>query len=568
MLKKLAIFIPTLFFIYLISVNWQIFTILQTLSDVTVENINIGEKSYALRQGKIYIDGRELFWFAPQQREKVTKILRTAGFYMWAKEDPLFTSPDFNGEEFEKSVKLMEQAGNQFQKDLNLKYDLFPIKFLKSVSQVKRATDIFLQEPSLDNAQKLINYQYETLNYYREDIQQRLRLMNDEINDKNRNVNIMFLAVATTPQIILNDYKILLDNAKELEDEISKREQCLEGKGQCVRPFRKFPNLKVHKTPPANKPHILSDDILFPNKEQVNFKRTGPFSVLTSCLGLNEKLGEQKQIYYLLEQQGSNYPTAKDLKLLTARVATEMYFRKATEVITKDRILRNLGLFWSTLTATATYNCPDSMYLAKLSTINNFMGKLKNQQLFNKTDKIIVHGKLLENKLISADIKDFDNFEELGNLYLQFYYEVYSDTKLASLQKKADTFLATGLSMQRLLSDIHLVLDRATNEFILLSMHGVLDNIETGNLYLYGIRNIPSLTYFTFSKSFFRLNNQPQYYQHKLVDNIGFDKHYLTYSLALTQHTKEEILSWVHNRNSVMTEVYNRYIKFKEDVIK
>ncbi len=531
-------------------INQQLINNLNNLKNITLKNISIDGKTYSLENGKVYQNSQELFWFIPGQREKFAQVVSLAGFYMWNKEDPLLTSPDFDTKDFQSSLKLLETQSKSFQKDINLTQDIFPLKFLYSVANVKIATDAFSKKPTLENAKKLIDIQKQTINYYKEDLQQRISFIEPTINDKNKNDNIIYMSLATTPQIIMSDYKILLDNATVLEKQLQEREECLSGKTKCKRPSNDFPSIKS-PTPTQTDFKILPEDRMFQIYSKNPPEKLGPFSVSTPCVGLNNKLEEQKQAYFLYKGS-NNYPHLGSRTLLRVDSATDNFFRRITNIL-KDKVYRQQGVtVWGPGSATATYGCPDLTYWAKLANMNSYIPKINKNPLFInmqltgnvQIDQTIKQGRVIEHALINEKIKDYDVFVDLQNLYLRFYYQVYSGSKLTKLQTKADIFLSYGLGMQRLLADFPFMLNKTTIEFISFSIYQRVDNLDTSRLYRYGIRNIPSFTYFSFSSSFLRTDGKLQYYEKRLVNNLGFDKRYLTYEQAITRYTEDEIRSW------------------------
>ncbi len=554
MLKKIligttvALFLLTIYFIF----NWRLLSSLKSLKDVTLKNISIDKKTYSLVNGEVYEGGSKLHWFIPGQREKVAKVAALVGFYEWNKEDPLLSGPDFSASEFNLLTQLLTNLSRDFQADMKLKDDMFPLKFLQSVPKVKNSADEFAKNPSRRAAERLLTVQHQTINYYKQDVQKRLKLMKTQMTEKNKNTNLLYVGVATTPSIIVSDYEMVLENANEIENELKLREQCLSGKGLCQGPSDSFSTLKTVANS-STKLNILGEDILqnrYPNPDMV---RTGPFSVITPCLGLNNDLQAPKQAYFLYEGLPITYPPIAGNKSIITQYATQAFFRRVTGRTIFDRFYQSLGLTWVPEPATQTYDCPDLSYLAKLATMNSYIPKIGKNPLFknapltgkNETDEIITDGRSLEEKLLTAKIKDYDDFENLENLYLKYY----------SL-KKDDKFLSYGLGMQRLLADFTSLFAKTIAEFITVSILQRMDNIDSSMIYLYGIRNIPSFTYLTFSPSFWRIDQKPTYYQKKQVNNIGFNSPYLTYDLAITKYSKDEIASWYKN---VILDVYDYY---------
>lgn len=547
------------FFLILLLTNRQTIGNLNNLRKITLKNILIQGENYNLDNGKIYEGDKELFWFILSQSENVSQVVSLAGFYIWNKEDPLLTSPDFDAKNFEESIKVLEKESRSFQKDTELKKDIFPIQFLYSVIKVNNANNTFLKNPSRENALNLIKAQKQAVGYYKNDIGERIKLIEPTIKDNNRGENILYFQLATNPAIILNDYKKLLENAQSLEKELAEREKCLNGQIICKRPSDEFENLKT-AIPPESGLKILDDETLNVDYPTPNLTKTGPFAVTTPCLGLNDNLEGQKQAYFLFSGYRS-YPQVLGNESIYTRTASEVFFRQVGETIVKDRIYREKGIStWAPISGAATYACPDLSYLAKLATINSYMKKLEKNPLFKnipltgdeKKDEIIKNGQALEELLIKEKIKDYDALSSLGNLYLKFYRENPSQ----------DIFLNYGLGIQRNLTEFPLIFNSMIQEFMSFSIYQRLDNIDSSNLYLYGIRNIPSFSYLTFSKSFFRLNQDLEGYQRRNVKNIGFDKRYLTYSLALTAYSKDEIKSWFNN---VGHDIYESYLDYEKN---
>lgn len=493
------------------------------------------------------------------------KASRLTSFYFWTKEDPLLTGPDFDGDKFTQTISLLEENQQALMKTYHLNKSFIPTKFLSSLPKVTKAEKVFLNSPSLENAQTLITAYKATVYLYKQDIEDKNILFNSFFQNRNKQANIIYVDVSSTPQIILDAHQKILKNAQKLQEEIGKREKCLFGKGGCLKPSIRFvPPDKTNQTAKIQKKNILPLDVLFSEVDQPKSSDIlrGPYQVETACFGLNDDLSAPQRPFYIIETNTKSLFFEK-MPYLFMKLADENYYRKLRPERFEEQLLVDKGLKRILQSETLAYKCPDLTYQPKLSTINHLTKLIKTEPLFlllettgiSVIDDLIAQGKDLEKTILDSEIPIFEQIKKLSKLYLYFYSK-----------SKKDDFLQRGLLGDRLLVDYPILLNNLVLELSNLKVEEILNNSQPAGdnfLFLFATRSAPILTYLTFSKSFWRLDDQPTFIQNKIVNQAGLDFRYIKYSQAINYFSKEEILSWSKDKNyyNLLKKLYDERTK-------
>lgn len=483
--------------------------------------------------------------FNPLNFLESQKILRLTYFYQWTKEDPLLTGPGFDTDQFSKTISLLEENQQALMKIYHLDKPFIPTKFLSSLPKVIKAEKVFLNSPSLENAQTLITAYKTTVYLYKQDIEDKNILLNNFFQSRNKGANIIYVDVSSTPQIILDAHQKILKNAQKLREEVGERERCLLGKGTCLPSNHFLPPEEAKNNSAIKEEGILPVNVLFSEIDQPKSSDIlrGPYQVETACFGLNDDLTTPQRPFYIVETQSKSLYFEK-MPYLFMKLADENYYRRLRPERFEEQILLDKGLTWILQPETRAYKCPDLTYQPKLSTINLLTKLVGNNPLFlpldptgiSEIDALIAQGKDLEANLLASEIPSFEQVKKLSDLYLYFY----------SKSKKND-FLQRGLLGDRLLVDYPILLNNLVLELSNLKVEEVLNNSKAQGdnfLFLFATRSAPTLTYLTFSKSFWRLDEQPLFIQNKIIKEAGLDFKYIKYSQAINYYPKEEILKW------------------------
>ncbi|MEK7617489.1 MAG: hypothetical protein AAB414_05580 [Patescibacteria group bacterium] len=474
-------------------------------------------------------------------------------FYIWTKEDPLFTSPDFNEDKFLKSVEFLGTQQNISLDFFKLKNKIFPIDFLKDITQASKLHKAFLAKPDQRGADNLIKIYYKTAEDYRLAVDDFLTLLNSKDFDSIRDRNFVSLNTATNLSVIRADLKRLKENAIILKKEIEERQWCLSSGVNCRRVSHSFTKKKpVGNEPNFSKEKLLPREVLLPTLDK-KIPLYGPFLVKTRCFGLPGEQEIRTQPLYVY------FPNNKELPEEDSKLATTNYYKR---IIPRDPVFGGKGLNWIHYRETNIYLCADSSYQNTLASLYSLWSKGKDHPLFDKflkSDNLpkeiktaAEEGKILEDEFFKAEFPSEVDAENLVNYYAYFYHLT---------DGKKDEFLERYLNYSRKLSDLELVLGKAAS---LLSapvkIEAVSREYQKGNYtYLYILRSAYGLIYLAFSPSFYRLDEPLEYFDKaEIRNNLGFEGGYLTYQQALERYSPSQIEKWSILGRKIKLDILNQ----------
>lgn len=504
------------------------------IADAYIDNLEIEGIKYVFDKGEITReDGKN------PNTEEIKKIRQLVFFYLETLEDPLFTAPDFNTYEFQKSISLLEAKQKEFLKILGENKPFFPIGFLKTVPIVYQKEGIFLSNPSEKNAKELAAAYQNTALKYKEEAENFVSHLKN--NQKNiRDTNYVLINTFTTKKIFFKDLEKIVKNAKELEKEIDRRKTCLEKGLNCDRYILTVekPKIPVFK---ELKFSLLTLGLLFPSHSINPSKIKGPFAASSSCWGLDKKLKPQKHTFYLSERE------KEKISFIALKLATTNYYRKVgTFKIDED--FQKTGLERVIQIETNYYLCTDLEYQAELITIFVFLNKFR--PLFGEIEEteldkaFLDQAKDFESSFFSSEFPSYENLKTLSNLYI-YAYKTYEGEK-----EVKNEFLQRYLLINRKLADIYLLLNNTymTSDFIF-SLNKkdpqYFKSRENAYSYLYPFRSLWNLLYFPYSPSFWRINEKLEYLEKKNIEEKNLkNKTYISYQEALKEYGEKEIKKW------------------------
>ncbi len=506
---------------------------------------------------------------------KVKNNPNLAKFFLWTKEDPLFTSTDFNEKEFSKSLEALEMEEKAYLKQVGEEDDFYPMKFLKDLPLVKKAEESFFSSPTVNSAKNLLDIYKQTQRDYKHEEGRLVKVLKSK-----KIVSTAYAGIKTTTSlaILYDDFKKIDANADALIKEINKRELCLVT-GECLRPAFSFekPLAQLSSAPGFTKGQILPRDLLTLNSiENVAFN--GPYVASTPCFGDNNPY----YLFYVLNGQERRsfveYP--EKLNVQTEKIATTNFYRKILDTPSEKTIdgsIISRGFKMIEVYETHIYVCADSSYKNKIASLDSLYQNNKNNLLFEKILKEKDLEKQAKGKFIEADLieKKFFNAEfpseveaqilakEYGYMYKNIILwkndpEFKEQKWLGKAWDLRDEMLKRYLNYERRLSNVHEIFADAAGHLAALRIKSLINDVNSSS-YAYAYRNMYDLVYFPFSPSFYRIQDTL-----KLIDTSGaknVEGVYFTYQEALANFTPDQIKKWNLTLTDFLEEDYAKYNK-------
>ncbi|MFA6454117.1 MAG: hypothetical protein WCV81_05310 [Microgenomates group bacterium] len=472
-------------------------------------------------------------------------------FYQWIKEDPLFTSPDFDSPKFLEDVLALETEEKLIQTYLKTSDPLYPVAFLKDIVEVDKQHKEFISKPSTSSALLMVSVYRKT----QQDYQTSITSLNKVLQGNQFPDSSSYIGINTSVsyQVIRSDLAKLVENANELGREIDNREHCLQTGVGCQIPTSSLvePQIKAENTKFSQK-DILPNNVLFRKDEQ---KRPffGPYVVSTACYGWSQDL---KPIFYpfyvsdiFFARELSNLDKA-NLKL----ASTNFYIKLVANPSGIGNFLTKSNSAWILQTETNLYMCNDPSYEATLVAIDKFYRSYKNLPLFAKilqqdtlpeeVKQAAQKGDTLEKAFFKEEFPSEVSADNLTQYYA-YFYKILGDVQTDEVKKMREEFLTRSLEYQRKIGKINLLMTNIVLDMHRLRQKMVIAKNQNESTFIYGFRNFYGLFYLTFSPSFYRLPEHLAYLDKKKVeispDSRGF---YMTYQQALKDYTQEEIAKW------------------------
>ncbi|GEM_PF-4445098 len=321
--------------------------------------------------------------FPPVSKTNLVKL------QVLTKEDPLFYDENSDVLLFAESAQALKdidqkivssdntyrqsQAG-QYQNVFPAGWTIWPDDFLLTLSSIHEATALFLEQPTGQNAQRLFYWYDKATAEYKRSIELNIDALEKilAISPERQQTKIVFLASATTPQIVLNDFLLIRKNAEELEKEINQRKNCLNKEG-CLSMQKKSGEnndnreniIKIAFNP-------LADDIL--GIDRTSQKIFGPYWANTNCFGL--KQGDKYSYpFYIIEKASK-----KKGKAISSVIFTNTKYYRDYRRIAKNPLTQLLLKYKISLRPHSVLNdyfCTDLGYLSQI--YSQYLGKGGNK---------------------------------------------------------------------------------------------------------------------------------------------------------------------------------------------
>lgn len=493
--------------------------------DINLTGLKVNNTEYNLNQGKLSKNGKERslhFELNPASLLENDKVLRLALFYQINKENPLFTGPGLDKEQYKKSIEKLEKINQRLLNNTGFKENVVPINFLKKTVEVIEAQRKFENEKSLTNARILIDKNKETNNNYKKDAQN----LKKKLEGLNLPQNTFIQpGSVTSKDIILNDLEKIIKNYDYMEKEIINREKCLNFSTFFCKRILLNKKIEINNEISEEEPtKILNNEELYYPIDSKNMTLKGPYKIKSPCW---KKDKNDKEEHYLYEMEEN----VNGIKKVIPKIATTNYYREIKTnggEMVLDKAYKKAGLLdWRAVFVTTTYACNNLEYQSILATINAYYKKYKDKNILSNLEEkdgfskeyknLIEKGLETEKALFAEKFPSQKTLNSLGGYYANIYSFVVKEQHknnqhpwLDDYIKIKDELLNRYLFIERRFADF----DRVINFFsFLLDSSSQMYRFIEGNseAYTYYIRNGYSLTYLGFSSSVWK-NNEPLQY--------------------------------------------------------
>lgn len=527
------ILVILLFILPLLKIKKQIWDLENLLSDISTK-VEVGHKQYQIDHGQV-LD-------SPDDMTKL-KVLSTAAFYEWDKEDPLFNSPDFDPQGLLSSMNLLSSRQAELLALMYTSQEIYPIKLLTKIAQTANLDKQFQKFPSDNSGQILLSNQLEMVKFYQDSAAN----LSSSININSRSTVAFNIQLSTST--IVDDLKKIQLNAAALTKEIQTREDCLQTGLNCQRPYKNFPRPST-MTYSQDHPPLLDKNLVFKNASNSSFPVDGPYKASSVCFGWGDNFTAPEYSFYV-GFPGSIHDTQT---YISPQPATDIYFRKiaADSPFEAERIYFSQGHQYL-LQQANSYMCPQTAYLNELGEIDWF---LKNNQpiltsgsQFSDKD-LFKSAQQAENSMFKSSDPSYDQLSNLADYYGYLYKEL---ALVKSTDQIKEQLLGRYLSIKNKLAYYNLLVNHETSTlyFELISQKVWLRPFELSSS-AYPFRSNPSLIYFSFSPSVWKLPDQPLFIDKQYVKNaVSPQGGYISYTQAKDLYSQDEINGWFGDIDSV-----------------
>lgn len=231
-----------------------------------------------------------------QSIERFAHITRTS---------PLIYDALLDSAGLEKQLGILEEKEEKFLKYWGIAPRIFATGHLHLLGPIKDATEAFFKNPSYGRARKLSGLQRNFALEYKKNAQTTLSKL-EKLFSGREDAVIRFFGSGTTPQIIMDDLRLIIKNGNTLLVEVGEREKCL-FYGECsLAPLTqtKFRSLSVDLNlvwvNRQNHQDLLSPEILVPIRFDA-FR--GPYAIETGCFGFDASGAPLVHPFYLFERK-------------------------------------------------------------------------------------------------------------------------------------------------------------------------------------------------------------------------------------------------------------------------
>jgi len=444
---------------------------------------------------------------------------RTGYLFNITQNDPLFYSPKIDTQALDTSVSELKVSERVELEDINVRIKngtltnsdsdieilkqiysngFLPISYLQQLPKTIEATEVFLQYPNTLNGLKMLSSTYFTARKYHLN-GEKLYAMLQKTGGKGRsNPTFEFISSRTNRETLEYDGSLIEKNGRKLINETTLRIRCFLF-GKCSE-FPEAITKNITQTtymtnvfPSLDNFSLLPDEKIVISGRLENAERSGPYIIESTCFP-----SKYVPMYIYKDDEYGFMPKQAD----------EIYysdFVKKLDLVPTNRFanyFKNKGVYYDDVLETAEYGCTDLSYWGDLSTLKYFTSNL--------------------------------NYDVTSIADLDILYEEFSKNPTSKKTRENILIIENRI--------IHLP-DMLTTLSSNLDFHSSVSHFSdlVSPMFLLGIRSAYSLTYGTFSKSIWRLNEQPKYLSEK---NIPVTNFYTTYNELSKQYSDEEINSF------------------------
>jgi len=553
-LKKSSVTIFILcFFLFFVSnlifKEYKKIQLYYLIHDIASFKVNIGNEYYLIKKGQV------------EGKDQKNTAMRIAAFYQWNKEDPLFTSPNFDTSKFRESINNLKVEQEKTLSLIKSGDNLYPTEFLDSMADSSDLQEKFMLQPSLLLAKKLAKTMEKTANYYIKDA----KLLKSLV-DKDKFIQLVLFEKVSDKDIVLSDIGKIIDNGNELLVEAEKRKACLDGKGDCMRPSSTFPKSLKTTVYKDTEPELIEGDIVNYSYKDRKYDLRGPYVASSPCYVRGEKKTSENEYYYV--RYVDDDQSLPDIPPVNVELATNMYFERIseqTDIVFRKKLLDENILYTMSLTS-APYKCPYLGYFAQILMLDNFLKERKpilRKEFINNgsiNQKIADMSARVEESFFNRKYPSFEEGKQVADNY-GYIYNIISNNQPDNL-KLRDELLSRKLEIERSLSQIDLAFEfvnffigdiRRFEEDEFANNTDFSKKVVLPSLIftVHTFRSYYGLMYLPFTRSVWRVDSDLDYFNKNVIvnDAVGFNSHNLDYKTAKTKYSTEEILKWFTPRD-------------------
>ncbi len=387
------------------------------------------------------------------------------GFHWLTLGDPLFYSPFFEQEEFEKAIGGLKESETQLKEVLieNIKTtsetgpemdffipilkenNLFPYQFLENLILANQKTNEFLENPSVELGQELLTIYDKAADAYIQDISSKIKILETiKSHAGGKPFFLFFVDSVSSSEVAKNDFLAIKENGYKLKEEIEKRRNCLLGKEDC----KALLKIKDNASFLASIESMESEEFDLKG-EKIDFIKSvlpyyfsrqsevrGPYKIKSFCW---QSPGFEHWLYLVYRKQDGK-------TLVLPKLANQNYYwtLDAEGPTAKvDKALLEKGLKFISQPETTTYECMDLTFYPWLLTLDFLkkqmeLGQITKEDLEKKSDYKL----LIENHfgLMAPAINEVSDKIEGAKLYLAIDKTLYPPQFLFTIRTAYSIF--------------------------------------------------------------------------------------------------------------------------------
>ncbi len=323
-------------------------------------------------------------WFVKKEKQPDLE-----GFYKLTQEDPLFYSPFFDQEKFQRAIEDLRKTEDDL-KDVLIKYSkeeidakiykdnlLFPYQFLKDLSTINQTTKEFLKNPSIELGQKLLELYDNAADSYIQNISSKITLM--ESFKINMPTFYFFTGSVSSFDVVKGDLLTIKENGYKLKEEVEKRKNCLSGKEDCWALLKIKDNTSFIDSLESGKFDLKGKNVDFIRNNLPAFplnRVRGPYKIKSSCW---QSPDFEHWMYLIYSEQNGK-------TLISPKLAEQNYYAE-TDPERKDSVSKaylKRGIKFQ-LQPETTYECMDLTFYPQLLVLD-FIKEQMESGLASKDD--------------------------------------------------------------------------------------------------------------------------------------------------------------------------------------